>query len=174
MIDCLIPCRDGGDYHLAALIRSLEAQSVDVNIDVEFGEGAPLYQVRNRLLKRNRGEFVYFVDADDWLPNKQSLKKLLEVLEHDFAWGDLETYVTPLDKTIHIDQSTMSKLALGSWMARRSSFPMDPWAPMPNNPHRSDWEMPWEWVGNYVHYPIFTYRVAWSPDQLTAEPKRNG
>lgn len=174
MIDCLIPCRDGGDYHLAALVRSLEAQAVEVNIEVEFGGDSPLYEVRNKLLRRTKNEYVYFVDADDWLPNKQSLRKLLDAVEYDYAWGDLESYVTPLDKLIHIDQSHMTKLACGSWLAKRQSFPADPWQPMPNNPHRSDWTMPEEWRGTYVEYPIFTYRVAWSPDQLTAEPIRNG
>jgi len=142
-------------------------QEAETNVLVQFSEGEPLFETRNLLLRRSKGDYVYYVDADDWLPSRQALPKLLETVVDDFAWGDFEAYLTPLDKYIHVSQSTMTKLACGSWLARRESFEFDPWEPDPLEPHRSNWTMPEEWVGAYVEFPIFQYRVAWSSSQLT-------
>jgi glycosyltransferase involved in cell wall biosynthesis len=171
MIDVLIPCRNGGDKMLAPLVRSLEAQTAKINIEVMFADGLLLYELRNALLKRGTGEYVYYVDADDWLQNETALEELQEALQYDYAWGDMWAYVTPLDKTIHINQAhPAQKPACGSWLARRDSFPPDPWQPMDRDPHRSDWIIPQTWRGTYVEVDVFTYRVAWSDKQLTARP----
>jgi hypothetical protein len=170
VIDVLIPCRNGGDTHLAQLIHSIERQNVDVNIDIEFNSGERLCDVRNRLLARNNGDLVYFVDADDYLPNRSALSRLVEACTLDYAWGDFEAHITPRDKWITVHQQHMRKIACGSWLAKRSSFSADPWQPLSKTqPHRSDWFMPEEWKGTHVEFPIFTYRVAWSSGQLTTD-----
>lgn len=171
MIDVLIPCRNGGDKMLAPLVRSLEAQTVKVNIEVVFADGLTLAELRNSLLKRGTAEFVYYVDADDWLQNAEALEQLQSACEYDYAWGDMFAYVTPLEKTIHISQAhPAQKPACGSWLARRDSFPVDPWMPMDRDPVRCDWIIPQGWRGTYIDIPVFTCRVAWSEHQLTARP----
>lgn len=175
MIDVLIPCYTGGDKMLAPLVRSLEAQTAEVNIEVMFDDTLALFELRNALLKRGTGDFVYYVDADDWLSDPTALQQLQDALDWDYSWGDMWAYVSPLDRTIHINQAHPAvKPACGSWLGRRESFPTDPWQPMASDPQRSDWIIPDGWVGTYINVPIFTYRVAWSPHQMTARPIRHG
>lgn len=177
MIDILIPCRTGGDKYLVDAVRSVERQDVETNVEIIFDSVGALATVRNDLLRRAKGDYVYYLDADDFLLDSTRLSHLVAVLgDCQFAWGDYECYVGVRDLTIYMHQPSWTKgPAIGSWLARREAFPVDPWQPMSETEHhRADWTTPEDWLGVYLPEPIYYHRVGWSKDQNSEKMPGHG
>ncbi|CAM4203926.1 glycosyltransferase [Gillisia limnaea] len=123
VVSVIIPCYNHGKY-LAKAIQSVYSQtyqffelivvddgSVDntktvcINypkVKYVYQENAGLSAARNTGIKHAKGDYLVFLDADDWLL-KDALKNNLEFLNTDvnaaFVTGGYELYYEPEDKT---------------------------------------------------------------------------
>ncbi|MGB3342020.1 MAG: glycosyltransferase [bacterium] len=93
-ISVIIPYKEPAPF-LKETLKSLKSQSIypDLDIIVIKDNGNGVSATRNRGLRNVKGEFIYFIDADDVLANKDVLGKARDVLicnkELDFLYGDM-------------------------------------------------------------------------------------
>jgi len=128
MVSVIIPCYNHGKY-LANAIQSILSQNYpsieiivvdDGSVDntktvcLEYPEVKYIYQInsgvsaaRNTGIKHATGEFLVFLDADDWFLNnaiKTNVDYLLNNADAAFVSGGYELYYEPEDKTWTIQQ----------------------------------------------------------------------
>ena len=133
LVSVIIPCYNHGKY-LSKAIESVYSQSYQVfelivvddgsvdntktvclnypKVNYVYQENAGLSAARNMGIKHAIGDYVMFLDADDWLLD-QALEINLNYLKSDvnaaFVSGGYELYYEPEDKTWTIQQEVTEK-----------------------------------------------------------------
>lgn len=114
---------DGSPDNSEKVVRSLVKEGFDINILVQTNQG--LSMARNNGLERASGEYVWFVDSDDWLPN-DSIKTLIGLMdgsvdEIDFGAieiaDDEKTFVA--NKSFVEEESSYSMSGVDIWKKKR-------------------------------------------------------
>ena len=154
LVSIIIPCYNHGKY-LANAIQSVLSQNFplvevivvdDGSIDDTktvcleypvkyiFQKNSGLSAARNTGIKHANGEFLVFLDADDWLLDnaiKNNLDFLLNNLDAAFVSGGYELFYEPEDKTWTIQQNIVDdpycKLLEGNFIGMHATVMYRKW-----------------------------------------------
>jgi len=90
----IIGVNDGSTDKSLDILKKIKAQNKNINIKIINQKNSGISVARNKGLKEAKGEYVYFIDSDDFL-QKNGLKILLKEIEKedaDIIRGDYVEY----------------------------------------------------------------------------------